>query len=575
MFGVIVVHQNTDGVLPQGVLDLGDEGDGLAVFVGTAALHHSDLAGDVDALVVGVGAVTGNHDIVIGGGQIVRYVTVYLQERNVGVQAQEGGLAVGIGDLLVAQQHIVGVDLLTLHAGDGQVGGVHGGGGHHAVVGVPGEGSVGTVAVHIAGGGLVAGGSDDHNAGVIQLVVHVVDEGVLVHGEAAVGAQTQVHGVHAQTAGILQSRQNGDRGGARAAVVKDLHGDDLSVGSHTGEGDGALAVHGIAGGDAGHMGAVLQICCIPLAAGGHLSVLTGVVKGEGDLGAEIHIVGGDTGHQGLGVEVGRLQDAADVVLGEFGVCRGVGKGGMGGIQPGIQHGDGHALTGELIGGQRHLQGLRIGLLHGGQGVGACHEGTADALGALDGLQILPGGPQGEAVEEHGIGIGIIHLLLPQRAVQTGLHRGLTAQQGLLDLGGGLFGCGGAGGQRLGRQHGGSGLIVQLHQNIHHFIGVLRLGGHLLGGVAHGLGQVGGGDGTNRQALCVSAAEAGRIHDSASTEAMHRGSILFFICKLPFFHRVCRDKRLWAGASSSRLSRTSKRFYIHGRIIAPESKFFNG
>ena len=323
------------------------------------------------------------------------------------------------------------------------------------------------------------------------------------------------------------------------------------------------------------MGAVLQICCIPLAAGGHLSILTGVVKGEGDLGAEIHIVGGDAGHQGLGVEVGRLQDAADVVLGEFGVCRGVGKGGMGGIQPGIQHGDGHALTGELIGGQRHLQGLRIGLLHGGQGVGACHEGTADALGALDGLQILPGGPQGEAVEEHGIGIGIIHLLLPQRAVQTGLHRGLTAQQGLLDLGGGLFGCGGAGGQRLGRQHGGSGLIVQLHQNIHHFIGVLRLGGHLLGGVAHGLGQVGGGDGTNRQALCVSAAEAGRIHDSASTEAMHRGSILFFICKLPFFHRVCRDKRLWAGASSSRLSRTSKRFYIHGRIIAPESKFFNG
>ena len=126
------------------------------------------------------------------------------------------------------------------------------------------------------------------------------------------------------------------------------------------------------------MGAVLQICCIPLAAGGHLSVLTGVVKGEGDLGAEIHIVGGDTGHQGLGVEVSRLQDAADVVLGEFGVCRGVGKGGMGGIQPGIQHGDGHALTGELIGGQRHLQGLRIGLLHGGQGVGACHEGTADA-----------------------------------------------------------------------------------------------------------------------------------------------------------------------------------------------------
>ena len=522
MFGVIIVHQNTDGVLPQGVLDLGDEGDGLAVFVGTAALHHSDLAGDVDALVVGIGAVTGNHDIVIGGGQIVRYVTVYLQERNVGVQAQEGGLAVSIGVLLVAQQHIVGVDLLTLHAGDGQVGGVHGGGGHHhAVVGVPGEGSVGTVAVHIAGGGLVAGGSDDHNAGGIQLVVHVVDEGVLVHGEAAVGAQTQVHGVHAQTAGILQSRQNGDRGGARAAVVKDLHGDDLSVGSHTGEGDGALAVHGIAGGDAGHMGAVLQICCIPLAAGGHLSVLTGVVKGEGDLGAEIHIVGGDTGHQGLGVEVGRLQNTADVVLGEFGVCRGVGKGGMGGIQPGIQHGDGHALTGELIGGQRHLQGLRIGLLHGGQGVGACHEGTADALG------------------------------------------------------GGLFGCGDAGGQRLGRQHGGSGLIVQLHQNIHHFIGVLRLGGHLLGGVAHGLGQVGGGDGTNRQALCVSAAEAGRIHDSASTAAMHRESILFFICKLPFFHRVCRDKRLWAGASSSRLSRTSKRFYIHGRIIAPESKFFNG
>lgn len=157
------------------------------------------------------------------------------------------------------------------------------------------------------------------------------------------------------------------------------------------------------------------------------------------IGVEHHIAGGGGGHQGLGVEVGRLQNTADVVLGEFGVCRGVGKGGMGGIQPGIQHGDGHALTGELIGGQRHLQGLRIGLLHGGQGVGACHEGTADALGVLDGLQILPGGPQGEAVEEHGIGIGMIHLLLPQRAAQAGLHRGLTAQQGLLDLGGGLFG----------------------------------------------------------------------------------------------------------------------------------------
>lgn len=33
---------------------------------------------------------------------------------------------------------------------------------------------------------------------------------------------------------------------------------------------------------------------------------------------------------------------------------------------------------------------------------------------------------------------MIHLLLPQRAAQAGLHRGLTAQQGLLDLGGGLF-----------------------------------------------------------------------------------------------------------------------------------------
>ena len=71
-------------------------GVGLGVFVGTAALHHSDLAGDVDALIVGIGAVTGNHDIVIGGGQIVRYVTVYLQERNVGVKPRKGGLAVGV-----------------------------------------------------------------------------------------------------------------------------------------------------------------------------------------------------------------------------------------------------------------------------------------------------------------------------------------------------------------------------------------------------------------------------------------------------------------------------------------------
>ncbi len=48
---------------------------------------------------------------------------------------------------------------------------------------------------------------------------------------------------------------------------KDLHGDDLSVGGHAGEGDGALAVHGVTGGDAGHMGAVLRFAASHLLPG--------------------------------------------------------------------------------------------------------------------------------------------------------------------------------------------------------------------------------------------------------------------------------------------------------------------
>ena len=221
---------------------------------------------------------------------------------------------------------------------------------------------------------------------------------------------------------------------------------------------------------------MLQILGLPLAAGGHLSVLSGVVKGEGDLGADVHIIGGDAGHQGLGIEVGGLQDAADVVLGELGVRRGVGKGGVGSVQTGVQHGDGHALTGKPTAGQGHLQSLGISLLGGGQRVGPGHKGTGDTLGVPDGFQILPGCADGEAVEQGGIGIAVFHLLLAQGAGQAGLHRGLAGQQTVLHPG-----------HRLGRggavQLNGHGSVLQLHQDIHDLVGILLGRGHLLAGLS--------------------------------------------------------------------------------------------
>ena len=439
--GDVVVHQHTDGAGVGG-------GTLLLLVVHTAApLHQGDLAGQVQARIVLLRAVVGNHHILDGapGGQAAE---------GLGVLVVADGGAVLIGQVLAAHGDIGAVDHAVGHGGHGQGLAIGRGLADQAVIGVGGQG---LAAEGVAIGGVigVAGGhSQGHAAlaGALEHVQQALGEGILavIVDVAAVGAQAQVGHVHAQQDAVLQGGQNIGIGRA-AAALEHVHVDDLGLGRHAH--DGIVDAH-ITGGGGGHMGAVAA-----LFAGIAVLILVAVVELERNLGAVVQVGHADALDDALHLEIIGLQQGPELFLGQGGA---LGRGLehlVAHVHAGIQNGHQHSLAGKAGGviaaAADHLVavgGVGQQLKRGG------NEGGLDAVQPADGLVLAIGHRGREAVEQGGVLPLGFHLGV-KGAFDLGQGALLRAQQGV-DLGPGI-----------GVGHG----VVYHHDDLD-FIAVVELGG---------------------------------------------------------------------------------------------------
>ena len=439
--GDVVVHQHTDGAGVGG-------GALLLLVVHTAApLDQGDLALNIQALIVGLGAVVGHHHILQGapGGQAAE---------GLGILVVADGGAVLIGQVLAAHGDIGAVDHAVGHGGHGQGLAIGRGLADQAVIGVGGQG---LAAEGVAIGGVigVAGGhSQGHAAlaGALEHVQQALGEGILavIVDVAAVGAQAQVGHVHAQQNAVLQGGQNIGIGRA-AAALEHVHVDDLGLGRHAH--DGIVDAH-ITGGGGGHMGAVAA-----LFAGIAVLILVAVVELERNLGAVVQVGHADALDDALHLEIIGLQQGPELFLGQGGA---LGRGLehlVAHVHAGIQNGHQHSLAGKAGGviaaAADHLVavgGVGQQLKRGG------NEGGLDAVQLPDGLVLAIGHRGREAVEQGGVLPLGLHLGV-KGAFDLGQGALLRAQQGV-DLGPGI-----------GVGHG----VVYHHDDLD-FIAVVELGG---------------------------------------------------------------------------------------------------
>ena len=397
-------------------------GLGLDGEVGHTAGAEDHLAVQIHALVVGCIAQTVYEDVFIGGAAEI-----------VGdVQLSQGGIG-AVGAVLVAEGTVIDPEdqantAVVFHGGNGEEAAVGAGGAHGIQSDVTG---VGTAEHGGLGPGVgVTGGGNHHGVGlghVFQEGCVLVVEGEVGHG----GTQGQVHGVTAQVNGIFDGCHVVGVGGA-AVSAEDLHGDQLGIGGDTGHHDGVQCIHiaavlgdeAVGGGDTGNMGAVLALT-VGLVV--NHQVLIDVVGREGQLLAQIQLVGGDGGEELLEVQVG--QNGCDLlgiqqiqgrdILFKAHTC-GLGillqsiqegtavQGLVIGVAAGIQNRDTGAGAGEAAGpyqgGAGHAQGCEhLGLSHSlfplndaGQigifqnhGLDACHLGNGihGAVGNSGGDQV--------------------------------------------------------------------------------------------------------------------------------------------------------------------------------------------
>ena len=439
--GDVVVHQHTDGAGVGG-------GALLLLVVHTAApLDQGDLAGQVQARIVLLRAVVGNHHILDGapGGQAAE---------GLGILVVADGGAVLIGQVLAAHGDIGAVDHAVGHGSHGQGLAIGRGLADQAVIGVGGQG---LAAEGVAIGGVigVAGGhSQGHAAlaGALEHVQQALGKGILavIVDVAAVGAQAQVGHVHAQQNTVLQGGQNIGIGRA-AAALEHVHVDDLGLGRHAH--DGIVDAH-ITGGGGGHMGAVAA-----LFAGIAVLILVAVVELEGNLGAVVQVGHADALDDALHLEIIGLQQGPELFLGQGGA---LGRGLehlVAHVHAGIQNGHQHPLAGEARGIIDTAADHPVAVGGVGQQLkGGGNEGGLDAVQLPDGLVLAIGHRGGEAVEQGGVLPLGLHLGV-KGAFDLGQGALLRAQQGV-DLGPGI-----------GVGHG----VVYHHDDLD-FIAVVELGG---------------------------------------------------------------------------------------------------
>ena len=416
--GDVVVHQHANGAGVGGVALL------LLIVHTAAPLHQGDLAGQVQARIVLLRAVVGNHHILDGapGGQAAE---------GLGVLVLADGGAVLIGQVLAAHGDIGALDHAVGHGGHGQGLAIGGGLADQAVIGVGGQG---LAAEGVAIGGVIGvarGHSQGHAAlaGALEHVQQALGEGVLavIVDVAAVGAQAQVGHVHAQQDAVLQSGQN-VRIGRAAGGLEHVHVDDLGLGRHAH--DGLVDAH-ITGGGGGHMGAVAA-----LFAGIAVLILVAVVELEGDLGAVVQVGHADAGDDLLRLEVVLLQHGLELLLGQGRALGGGFEDLVAHVHAGIQNGHQHPLAGEARGIIDTAADHPVAVGGVGQQLkGGGNEGGLDAVQLPDGLVLAIGHRGGKAVEQGGILPLGLHLPV-NGPVDLGQGALLRAQQGV-DLGPGI------------------------------------------------------------------------------------------------------------------------------------------
>ena len=502
-----VGHKGAGGLVPgneQGAAALG--GQHLAVVLGDGAHRqggvadvHLDITGDVVVDDDADGALgLGDQRLFLKGVGAAAHqgdLALYIQAGVVGGAAHAGHRdKLGLDRILLAQEGVeemlflTGVVVGLVEVDDGlsklYVGGLHAvdrghrhgalvgaGGAHRAGVGVGGQGQV-AVGLGAVGGVVAVGGGHHHgDAGLADAVVHAVQQLLLtLVAKAAGGTQGHIDHVHTQHHAVLQRRQYPGAEGRILHVGEYLHGHQLGIGRHAG--DGIVPTHD----HAGHVGAVVVV------GGIHVRVLIRIVVAEGNLFVDVDVVhrqalgqfaGLGLAHQGRHVLIGQAQGLGGEIVHR--------EGGVVGVQTGVQHR--HHHTGAVVG---HVGGVedtgfvyvdvvlhQLGL---SRAVGLAQNGLFAGAQGHTGDRIVPRFDQQLKAAEQSVVVlagCILHALL----VQQGQNLRLAGRDAVGDR----FGL--LGGGVLLQAHGLVGAVVGVHQR-----GLADLDDHrhvLVGGYAAG------------------------------------------------------------------------------------------
>ena len=410
-----------------GILGLGAEIDG-------AAGDDGDLAGHVEALIVGFLAETRDHDI-------FQRLAVHGVQNVIGRGA--GAVhGVVVGELFLAEQHVIRGALDIVHGGNGQARLQRGRGSDNGVVGILRVGQV-VVRVVVRGGRLVAGCDQHVDTGLLGTGIDaVVGQAaflavvlVAVDGEAGRGAERHVDGIRAELDGIVHTGEDDIIGGGAGAVAEDLHDHQLGIGSHAVEVLAVVASDGARNVDA-----------VRLTDGLGIGIAVRVVIAVGGLFVDVHGIG----IRHLACKRLALQQGGDVVLGILRIRRHDGEGLVRLHEARVEDGDDRAGAviahgiglgrADHAGGVAHGDRVVIGTEVLGQAVLLRDPDVLDAVQRADLVKLAERDLHGEAVQDGRIGIGEVAcaidgsgLGLAGQCLDLGTDGSLLVQEVLLEL----------------------------------------------------------------------------------------------------------------------------------------------
>ena len=316
--GYIIINNNTGSALLLGNLCFFFEG-----VVATA--NQSDLAFHIQTGIVHATAHAWNHNELIGLGLVItqqRFVEILLFAGCIGglIEIDDGVAVLQIGSLL------------TGNGCDGQNALVSTGRTNRTGIGIGGQTQV-TVGLR-AVSRRVAVGCGNHNRDTV-LTDSVIDTGqhffVGLTGKACGSTQGHVNHVNTQNHTVFQCGQDPGSSCGVHNIGEGLHGDQLSIGSNTG--DHIVLTDN----NTGNVGTMVIV------GGVDVGIVIGIVIAVRHLLIDVYII--NTQAAGLLISLGLIQNRSHLFVGQTQLGRGEVAGaesGMAGVQTGIQHSHDHA-----------------------------------------------------------------------------------------------------------------------------------------------------------------------------------------------------------------------------------------